>query len=81
MPDREILARVSELVDEEHQLRQLSASGALASTDEQARLKQLGEELDQCWDLLRQRRAANVAGRDPNTARVRPVSEVEGYLQ
>ncbi len=37
--------------------------------------------LDQCWDLLRQRRAAREFGTDPNAAQARPVPEVEGYLQ
>lgn len=81
MADRDVLAKVSELVDEEHRLRRSVASGDVPSTEEQARLGQLEEELDQCWDLLRQRRAARDFGQDPDTARVRPASEVEGYLQ
>lgn len=81
MADRDVLAKVSELVDEEHRLRRRLASGEVSSADEQARLGRLEEELDQCWDLLRQRRAARDFGHDPDTARVRPTSEVEGYLQ
>lgn len=81
MADREVLSRVSELVDEEHRLRRSLESGEISSADEQTRLGKVEEELDQCWDLLRQRRAARDFGRDPDTARVRPASEVEGYLQ
>lgn len=81
MADRDVLAKVSELVDEEHRLRRSLAAGSVSSADEQARLGRLESELDQCWDLLRQRRAARDFGRDPDTAHVRPTSEVEGYLQ
>ncbi|HBH59907.1 MAG TPA: DUF2630 domain-containing protein, partial [Arthrobacter bacterium] len=46
-----------------------------------ARLKHIEESLDQCWDLLRQRRAKSESGENPNAAAERPVSEVEGYRQ
>jgi len=78
--DSEILGRVDELVAEEHQLRSRAAGHGLGA-DEQARLRTLEEQLDQCWDLLRQRRARIDAGEDPGDAQVRPASEVEGYLQ
>jgi hypothetical protein len=53
-----------------------------AERDERrARLRQVEEALDQCWDLLRQRRAKWKAGEDPNEADARPVNEVEGYVQ
>lgn len=81
MDDRQILTRIHELVDEEHELRERRASGALSGEDEQTRLRQLEESLDQCWDLLRRRRARREAGEDPNAASPRPVSEVENYLQ
>ncbi|RAD75321.1 DUF2630 domain-containing protein, partial [Burkholderia multivorans] len=48
---------------------------------EHQRIAQLEGELDQLWDLLRQRQGERDAGRDPNLAKERPVSEVEGYLQ
>jgi hypothetical protein len=48
---------------------------------DKARLKQVEESLDQCWDLLRQRRAKSESGENPNDAEARPVSEVEGYKQ
>lgn len=55
---------------------------AVAERDERrARLRQVEEALDQCWDLLRQRRAKAKAGEDPNEADARPVNEVEGYVQ
>ena len=77
MEDRTILTRVDELVAEEHALRQ---RGSL-SDQEQARLADIEADLDQCWDLLRQRRARREFGTDPDAAQVRPQSEVEGYLQ
>ncbi|GAB15187.1 hypothetical protein ARGLB_083_00750 [Arthrobacter globiformis NBRC 12137] len=49
--------------------------------ERRARLRQVEEALDQCWDLLRQRRAKAKAGEDPNEADARPVNEVEGYVQ
>ncbi len=42
-------------------------------------LAKLNVELDQCWDLLRQRRALREFGRDPGEAEVRPPSVVEKY--
>jgi Protein of unknown function (DUF2630) len=81
MDDKQILHRINELVDEEHTLRTRYQSGAMTSSDEQSRLRDLEQSLDQCWDLLRQRRAARAAGQDPAGAEARPVGEVEGYLQ
>jgi Protein of unknown function (DUF2630) len=81
MEDDDILARVQQLVDEEHQLRQRAATGELAAAEEQARLRQTEAALDQCWDLLRQRRARRDAGEEATAARLRPAEEVEGYLQ
>ncbi|HEX2374478.1 MAG TPA: DUF2630 family protein, partial [Actinomycetota bacterium] len=45
------------------------------------RLHEVEIQLDQCWDLLRQRRARRDAGQDPDSASVRPEGTVEGYLQ
>lgn len=81
MDDKTILGRINELVDEEHHLRTSVQSGELASEEERARLKHLEESLDQCWDLLRRRRAAKSNGENPDGVESRPVSEVEGYLQ
>lgn len=78
MNDQDILARIQALVEEEHTLREGSADGQVP---DQARLRQVEESLDQCWDLLRQRRAKSDSGENPNEAEARPVSEVEGYKQ
>ena len=77
MDEHDILGRIDALVAEEHKLR----SSELEADDRRERLQQLEETLDQCWDLLRQRRARVQAGQDPDEARARPVGEVEGYLQ
>jgi hypothetical protein len=81
MDDKQILHRIGELVDEEHKLRTRVQAGSVTSDEEQDRLRDLEASLDQCWDLLRQRRAARETGGDPNTAQARPIGEVEGYLQ
>ncbi|OKI52046.1 DUF2630 family protein [Micromonospora sp. CB01531] len=82
MDDKTILNRISELVDEEHRLR-AAAQENEAGTDDTARdrLRALEESLDQCWDLLRRRRAARQAHGDPEAQGARPVTEVERYLQ
>ena len=77
MQDRDVLGEIGKLVEEEHQLRR---SGA-GSDEERARLAALEAQLDQCWDLLRRRRAREDSGQDPNVERTRPRNEVESYLQ
>jgi uncharacterized protein DUF2630 len=81
MDDNNVLGRIHELVDEEHHLRTQLGEGTISSKDEHARLKDLEEALDQCWDLLRRRRAARTAGNDPGAEQAHSVGEVEGYLQ
>lgn len=81
MDDKTVLTRINDLVQEEHQLRTQVQSGQISSDDERTRLRQLEESLDQCWDLLRRRRAARAAGADPDAVNAEPVNEVEGYLQ
>jgi hypothetical protein len=78
MNDEDLLARIQALVEEEHTLREGSGDGQAPDHD---RLRQVEERLDQCWDLLRQRRAKAHSGEDPDEAEARPVSEVEGYRQ
>lgn len=78
MNDEDILTRIQALVEEEHSLREDTGDGQVP---DRARLKQVEESLDQCWDLLRQRRAKKESGENPNEAEARPVSEVEGYKQ
>jgi hypothetical protein len=81
MDDKEILGRIDELIKTEHTLRTRRAEGELNNAEEQAALKAAEEALDQCWDLLRQRRAKREFGGDASLAEPRPTSEVEGYLQ
>jgi hypothetical protein len=81
MDDKTILGRISELVDEEHRLRTQAQSGEISTDDERARLRDLEDSLDQCWDLLRRRRAARASGGDPESAHVRSKADVESYLQ
>jgi phage tail sheath gpL-like len=72
MADQDILSRIHELVDEEHQLRD-------ADDTDTARLRELEEQLDQCWDLLRQRRAKREFGQSESEAEVRSTDTVERY--
>ncbi len=81
MDDNEILGNIDELIQTEHELRSKLAAGELSGAEERARLRSVEESLDQCWDLLRQRRARREFGTDPAQAEARPPGEVEGYLQ
>ena len=81
MDDKEILARISGLIATERELRTELADGRLSSEQERERLRSAEEALDQCWDLLRQRRARREFGEDPDAAESRPAAEVEGYQQ
>jgi hypothetical protein len=78
--DADILARVNELVAEEQELRDKLQHREIDESEEHQRLRAVEVQLDQCWDLLRQRRALRDAGGDPSDAQVRPPDEVEGYL-
>jgi len=80
MDDRSILDQVNELVHREHELRSQAVDGSVSREDEHAELARLEQQLDQCWDLLRQRRARAGAGQNPDGAAARPVGEVEDYL-
>ncbi|GIH05617.1 hypothetical protein Rhe02_36840 [Rhizocola hellebori] len=81
MEDKQILQRITSLVDEEHQLRSRRLEGELSSAEETSRLRDLEEALDQCWDLLRRRRAARDMGTDPDDVNSPSKSQVEKYLQ
>ncbi len=74
MDDKTILQRIDELVNEENRLRQQ------ASGDQTERVRELEQQLDQCWDLLRQRRARREFGDDPDRAQVRDIETVERYI-
>jgi hypothetical protein len=78
--DNETLTRINVLVAEEKDLRARLQRGEISGDEEHARLRVVEAELDQCWDLLRQRRALREAGGDPQDAHVRPADQVEGYL-
>ena len=75
--DRTVLQHIEELVSQEHRLQGQDT----LSEDERARLRGVQVELDQCWDLLRQRRALRTVGKDPDKAQVRPPEIVEKYEQ
>ena len=78
MDDNAVLGHIHDLVEEEKALR---SSRHRHTSDDRRRLEAIGLELDQYWDLLRQRRAREEFGEDPDQARERTVNEVEGYLQ
>ena len=78
MDDLELIHRISALVDEEHELER---SGGELETDQLDRLKALEVQLDQCWDLLRRRRARRRAGEDPDEVEPRDADTVEHYQQ
>ncbi|HEX2034349.1 MAG TPA: DUF2630 family protein [Chloroflexota bacterium] len=80
MDDRGIMQRITALVEEEHRLLSQHGQGGLSEAERQ-RMEELEVTLDQCWDLLRQRRARRHAGLNPNDAEVRPASVVERYQQ
>jgi hypothetical protein len=77
MDETDILSRIHSLVEEEHKLRDSSEH-----TDEtRSRMDKLETDLDQCWDLLRQRRAKRQYDENPDEAQARPEQQVESYLQ
>jgi hypothetical protein len=78
--DRGIHERISDLIEQERRLRDDLSGGRISPDEEHARLQDVEVQLDQCWDLLRQREALRNAGRDPENADVRPPGTVEGYL-
>jgi hypothetical protein len=77
MDDSEIRSRIEALVEEEHRLRENGEH----SDEQRARLRQIEEDRDQLWDLLRQRDAKRQYGEDPDEAAPRSEQQVEGYLQ
>jgi hypothetical protein len=79
MEDPRVIDRINELAREERELWQRE-SRRKASEADRKRLRELEVTLDQCWDLLHQRRALRSAGGDPDEAKVRDSGTVEGYL-
>jgi Protein of unknown function (DUF2630) len=80
MDDPQIHGTIEKLVAEEQELWQRESAGEASEADRR-RLEEIRVGLDQCWDLLRQRRARRDAGQDPDTAAARPTDVVEGYQQ
>jgi hypothetical protein len=78
--DSVALTHIHGLVAEEKALRAQLQHGDITASEEHERLRHIETELDQCWDLLRQRRALRETGGDPGAATVRPPRQVEGYL-
>ncbi|GHJ49173.1 hypothetical protein Cs7R123_65150 [Catellatospora sp. TT07R-123] len=81
MNEKQILDRIDALVAEEHQLRARRVAGSIEPEVESARLRDLEQTLDQCWDLLRRRRARTDAGENPDDAKPADIAQVESYLQ
>jgi hypothetical protein len=75
--DQPVRKHIEDLVQEEHRLHDRKS---LAASDHR-RLEAIRVELDQCWDLLRQRRALREFGQDPEQAHVRSADVVEKYEQ
>ncbi|HVB69922.1 MAG TPA: DUF2630 family protein [Acidimicrobiales bacterium] len=80
MDDATVLQRIERLVAQELELEE-SHVGTPATDEQRKKLQHIEVELDQCWDLLRQRRARRAAGLDPNDAAARSETVVEHYLQ
>jgi hypothetical protein len=78
--DEQIHADIDRMVAEEHELWDREAAGT-ATEDDRRRLAALQVSLDQCWDLLRQRRARRDAGGNPDAAELRSAEVVERYEQ
>jgi hypothetical protein len=78
--DDGIHTQISELVAQERELRDQLQARTIEPAEEQQKLRAIEVQLDQCWDLLRQRQARRDAGADPDGASVRPPGQVEGYL-
>ena len=77
--DKTVTNRIDELAREEHELFERQSRGKASDADRE-RLRHLEVTLDQCWDLLRQRRARREFGLDPDEAKVRDEKTVEGYI-
>lgn len=80
MEDRDVVAEIDRLADEEHRLERAHVGQPLSEA-EVVRLRELEVALDRCWDLLRQRRARRQAGLDPEDVKLRSEATVEGYQQ
>lgn len=80
MEDQSVLARINDLAKEEHELWSRESRGEASDADRE-RIHRIEVTLDQCWNLLQQRRALRSAGRNPDEAEVRDEKTVEGYVR
>ena len=78
MDDKQVIEQINEIAHEEHQLWEREGRGEITDA-ERERLRELAVTLDQCWDLLHQRRARRAAGQNPDETSVRDARTVEGY--
>lgn len=78
--DSTIRARISELIEVEHTLRERLQRGEITEAAEHEQLRQAEIDLDRTWDLLRQRQARRDAGQNPDDAAERSAAVVENYL-
>lgn len=79
MTDDAVHTRIDALIAEEHALRDKLGAGEISESEERARLQVLETQLDQAWDLLRQRRARREFGENPDGAATRSANTVENY--
>jgi len=79
--DRDTLAHIRDLVAQEKALRAELQHGDITESEEHDELRRIETQLDQCWDLLRQRQARRRAGQNPDDASARPADVVENYLE
>ncbi|HEV2438822.1 MAG TPA: DUF2630 family protein [bacterium] len=80
MEDNTVFHRINELASEEHEIWHKESQGRATDADRE-RLRHIQVTLDQCWDLLQQRKARRAAGLDPSGAQVRDEKTVEGYVR
>ena len=78
MDDKQVIEQINEIAHQEHQLWEREGRGEITDA-ERERLRELAVTLDQCWDLLHQRRARRAAGQNPDETSVRDARTVEGY--
>ena len=78
MDDKQVIEQINEIAHEEHQLWEREGRSEITDA-ERERLRELAVTLDQCWDLLHQRRARRSAGQNPDETSVRDARTVEGY--
>jgi len=81
MRDVEVQNHIEALVAEEHELYNASQREGGHTPEERRRLDEIRVELDRYWDLLRQRRAQEEFGLDPDSVHLRPADQVEHFQQ